>query len=254
MGRGDVRRAVRAALLTLAILAAAMLAIERLGVPELASRAQTDQVRQVTTLAIAVLAATLVFILALAEQSLQRRRQAGQHRDLEEQLRLSRQQVAETERAAGIGSWEWELESGRVSWSEEMFHIFGLERNGFQPTLDGYLRRVPSEDREAVRQAIRQAHSRQPFQFEHRLLRPDGEVRIVVERGAAASDSAKGRSRILGITQDVTERRELEGHLQMRREVYLSLLAAQSDLGEGAMMTEGDRILYFNPALEKLFS
>jgi PAS domain S-box-containing protein len=254
MGRGDVRRAVRAALLTLAILAAATLAIERLGVPELASRAQTDQVRQITTLAIAVLAATLVFILALAEQSLQRRRQAGQHRDLEEQLRLSRQQVAETERAAGIGSWEWELESGRVSWSEEMFHIFGLERNGFQPTLDGYLRRVPSEDREAVRQAIRQAHSRQPFQFEHRLLRPDGEVRIVVERGAAASDSAKGRSRILGITQDVTERRELEGHLQMRREVYLSLLAAQSDLGEGAMMTEGDRILYFNPALEKLFS
>ena len=178
---------------TLAILASAALAIERLAVPELATRAQTDQVRQVTTLVIAVLAATLVFILALAEQSLQRRRQAGQHRELEEQLQLSRQQVAETERAAGIGSWEWELESGRVSWSEEMFHIFGLERDGFRPTLDAYLRRVPSEDREAVRQAISQARNGQPFQLEHRLLRPDGEVRVVVERGAPAGSSAKGR-------------------------------------------------------------
>jgi signal transduction histidine kinase len=251
---GDSRRAVRAALLTLAVLAAAVWLIEQWAVPGLAAGAPTDQVRRIAALAIGLLAAALVLVLALVEQALQRRAHAERHRQLDEDLRISQERVDETERLAEIGRWEWDVKSGRMSWSAEMFRILDLDPDGFQPTVEGYLRRVPAEDREAVRRAISQARDGQPFELEHRLLRPDGEVRTVLDRGAVAGVSDHGPTRIVGTTRDITERRSLEDHLQMRREIYLSLLAAQSDLGQGALMTEGDRILYLNSALQKLFS
>ena len=247
-------RAMRVAAITLVILAAAGLAIERLIVPELPAQIPPDQIRPLTLLSTALLAAALAFVLTLALQALQRRADSARHQDLEEQLQRSQQQVAETERTAAIGSWRWDFEKSTVYWSDEMYRIFGVERGIFEPTLDDALRRVPSEDREAVRRAINQARHGQPFELEHRVLRPDGDVRTVLDRANLAAGSAEAPTLIVGTTQDLTDLRQLENNLQLRRETYLSLLDAQSDLGQGALMTEGDQILYINPAMQTLLS
>jgi len=247
-------RAMRVAAITLVILAAAGLAIERLIVPELPAQIPPDQIRPLTLLSTALLAAALAFVLTLALQALQRRADSARHQDLEEQLQRSQQQVAETERTAAIGSWRWDFEKSTVYWSDEMYRIFGVERGTFEPTLDDALRRVPSEDREAVRRAINQARHGQPFELEHRVLRPDGDVRTVLDRANLAAGSAEAPTLIVGTTQDLTDLRQLENNLQLRRETYLSLLDAQSDLGQGALMTEGDQILYINPAMQTLLS
>lgn len=245
---------MRVAAITLVILAAAGLAIERLIVPELPAQIPPDQIRPLTLLSTALLAAALAFVLTLALQALQRRADSARHQDLEEQLQRSQQQVAETERTAAIGSWRWDFEKSTVYWSDEMYRIFGVERGTFEPTLDDALRRVPSEDREAVRRAINQARHGQPFELEHRVLRPDGDVRTVLDRANLAAGSAEAPTLIVGTTQDLTDLRQLENNLQLRRETYLSLLDAQSDLGQGALMTEGDQILYINPAMQTLLS
>jgi len=245
---------MRVAAITLVILAAAGLAIERLIVPELAAQIRPDQIRPLTLLSTALLAAALAFVLTLALQALQRRADSARHQDLEEQLQRSQQQVAETERTAAIGSWRWDFEKSTVYWSDEMYRIFGVEPGTFEPTLDDALRRVPSEDREAVRRAINQARHGQPFELEHRVLRPDGDVRTVLDRANLAAGSAEAPTLIVGTTQDLTDLRQLENNLQLRRETYLSLLDAQSDLGQGALMTEGDQILYINPAMQTLLS
>ena len=245
---------MRVAAITLVILAAAGLAIERLIVPELPAQIPPDQIRPLTLLSTALLAAALAFVLTLALQALQRRADSARHQDLEEQLQRSQQQVAETERTAAIGSWRWDFEKSTVYWSDEMYRIFGVEPGTFEPTLDDALRRVPSEDREAVRRAINQARHGQPFELEHRVLRPDGDVRTVLDRANLAAGSAEAPTLIVGTTQDLTDLRQLENNLQLRRETYLSLLDAQSDLGQGALMTEGDQILYINPAMQTLLS
>ena len=254
MAPGPFWRAMRVAATTLVILAAAGLAIERLIIPELAQPIRPDQIRQLAVLGTILLAAALAFAFTLALQALQRRAESRRHQDLEEQLQLSQQQVAETERTAAIGSWRWDLEKSLVYWSDEMYRIFGVERDTFEPTPDDALRRVPSEDREAVRRAINQARHGQPYELEHRVLRPDGDVRTVLDRANVAAGPAEAPTLIVGTTQDLTDLRRLENNLQLRRETYLSLLDAQSDLGQGALMTEGDQILYINPAMLTLLA
>jgi PAS domain S-box-containing protein len=236
------------------VLGAGAVLFEVVAEPERPASVTPDQYRQAALVGLVLLAGAVAFVVALIVQRAQARALGQRHRDLEGQLRMLQQQMDQTERVAEIGSWEWDLDGKRVSWSDEMFDILGVKRGDFEPTLDGYLRRVPSEDRESVRRAMRQARAGEPFELKHRLLRPDGEVRTVIERGAVLADEGHGAVRIRGTTQDITDQRNLEDRLQMRREIYMSLLEAQSDLGQGALMAEGDRILYVNSALQSLLA
>lgn len=84
----------------------------------------------------------------------------------------------DVERATRTGTWTWDVTSGTVRWSSQLYALFGLDRDTFAPSLEAYLDRVHADDRDDVRAAIEQTvASGQPFDLHHRVVTPDAHVR-----------------------------------------------------------------------------
>lgn len=135
-------------------------------------------------------------------------------RDITERKRMD-ENLAAAQRIAHLGSWEYEIDSGRRYWSEETFRIFGLIPHSDTVSDAEFLARIHPDDLAAF-QATRQRAltGKASFDVEHRIVRPDGEERWVHERGELQRD-AHGRPRAFsGTVLDITERRELAERLQ----------------------------------------
>jgi len=151
----------------------------------------------------------------------------------EAELRRREAQLADAQRIARLGIWEWEVASNRVHWSDELFRIYGLEPQEFGATYEAYLERVHPDDRERVAAAIARVHETgEPFDFEERIVRPDGEVRVLRSRGEAYADAAGTVLRLVGVCHDVTELKLKESALQERlREAALNADIAEAVTG-----------------------
>jgi PAS domain S-box-containing protein len=118
--------------------------------------------------------------------------------------------LAEAQRLAGLGSWEWDIGRNRVTWSSELYRLYGVEPQA-RVTYEAYLARVHPEDRELVTGTVAQASADgAPFLMEHRIVRPDGAVRWVQARGHVVTDDAGAPVRMLGTAQDISERKRVE--------------------------------------------
>jgi PAS domain S-box-containing protein len=116
----------------------------------------------------------------------------------------------EAQELAHIGSWRWEITTDVVTWSDELYRIFGLIPQSETVSYRSYLERLHPDDRAFVDEMVRHACSdRQPFAFEHRIVRPDGAVRIVSSRGRVISEGGEPVA-MLGTAQDVTEQRQVD--------------------------------------------
>jgi signal transduction histidine kinase len=128
----------------------------------------------------------------------------------EEDLGHAHAALAEAQGVAHIGSWEWSIATNRVLWSEELYRIYDLDPRA-TVTYESYLERVHPDDREFVRQRVARARADgQPFAYDHRIVRPDGRVRWVHGRGRVIADQAGTAVRMVGTSQDVTERKRLD--------------------------------------------
>jgi signal transduction histidine kinase len=118
--------------------------------------------------------------------------------------------LAEAQTVARIGSWEWSIASNRVMWSDELYRLFGLPPQSVPITFESYLARVNVGDRDRVKGIVEGAvASGKPFEFDHRVDLPDGNVRWLHARGRVILDGT-GTPRLLGTAQDVTEQRRLD--------------------------------------------
>jgi PAS domain S-box-containing protein len=127
---------------------------------------------------------------------------------MERALRESRARLAEAERVAQTGSWEWDVAADRVSWSDGLLDIYGLTADEFDSTRAGGDRRVYPEDRERVREEIERAlEQSSAFTIEYRAVRADGRLRTLRSRGEVVVDDVGEPVRLVGIVQDVTEAR-----------------------------------------------
>jgi len=132
-------------------------------------------------------------------------------KEAEEALRQSEAGLAEAQRLAHLGNWELDVATGEVSWSDEVFRINGLEPQEIIPTVEVFLDIVHPEDRELVKQSIDDAlYENKPYNFEHRVVRPDGEVRTVQRQAEVVRDEEGQPLRLVGTVQDITERKALE--------------------------------------------
>jgi PAS domain S-box-containing protein len=181
-------------------------------------------------------------------------RDITERREAEERLRRSENLLSEAQRLAQVGAWEWDISSDVVRWSSEMGRILGLEPGDLQGTWERFLSLFHPDDREAAGAAVRSARENgRSLEYEHRIVRPDGQVRSLRGRGRLEIDDQGRPTRVIGIGQDITERQQIEDALRTQTELYLSMLLAQSELGEGVLLTEGDNLIYANHALEELF-
>ena len=137
-------------------------------------------------------------------------RDVTRRHEAEERLRRSEELLRSAQQLAHIGSWEWEVGSRDVTWSDELFRIFGREPGGGAVDYAVYLSCLHPDDRHALAAAIDGAIAGQPFELEHRIVRPDGSVRRVLGSGGRLSGGDGRPDRLVGTAQDVTERREAD--------------------------------------------
>jgi PAS domain S-box-containing protein len=117
----------------------------------------------------------------------------------------------EAERIVGFGVWRWDIESGRVRWSDELHRIYGMKPGDFGGTVDAFIERVHPDDRERVWGQMSQAiETLEPFIFEERITRPDGEERVLLSKGRVITDASGSPASLVGICHDVTDRARVE--------------------------------------------
>ncbi|MBT9584419.1 PAS domain-containing protein [bacterium] len=147
-----------------------------------------------------------------------------EHKQVEEALRARELLLSESQRIGRVGAWEWDIANDKVIWSDELYRIFGLEPGLFAGSFQAYLSLVHPEDRDRSRAIVQRAlQDGQPFDFEERILQPNGLTRILHCRGQSQSDSAGTPVRMLGVCQDITERKQAEVRIEHLNRVYAVL-------------------------------
>jgi signal transduction histidine kinase len=134
--------------------------------------------------------------------------------------------LAEAQKLSHTGSFGWTVSTGEIVWSEETFRIFQYDR-ATEPTVEGLLQRVHSEDRARVTLTIEQAsQDGKDFEHEYRLVMPDGSIRYVHVVAHAVVDAA-GSLEFVGAVMDVTERKQ--GELLLAGEKRLLEMIARGE-------------------------
>ena len=131
------------------------------------------------------------------------------------ELAQSESRMREAQALAHIGSFHWDIRSDSVTWTDELYRIYGLDPQGFPATFEGYLASVHPDDRGWVRQTIENAVvGRGTYEHEYRIVRPDGEVVWVHARGEAVLDADGALLGLKGFCHDITDRRLTEDSLR----------------------------------------
>jgi len=161
--------------------------------------------------ALRVLSRHVMVHLELARRLRAQKRSERHQHELADRLEQQRRRLIEAQAVAKVGSWETDLTTLDVTWSEETHRIFGTDPTRFQPTHAGFLALVHPDDRAAVERAFAEsAASTTPCLIAHRILLPGEAVKFVEERWQVFHDAEGRPLRAVGTCSDITERRNLE--------------------------------------------
>lgn len=149
----------------------------------------------------------------------------------EQSLRKSELNLSEAQRIARLGSWELDLASGHLHWSNEVYRIFNLGKEEFDNTYEGFISHIHPDDREYIEKIQKQALAeKNEYNVEHRIVWPDGSIRWVNEIGEAERDENGQPVRFIGTVLDITERKAAEIALQ-NRDALLRAVGAVAKVG-----------------------
>lgn len=151
----------------------------------------------------------------------------------EERISRSESLLAEAQRLSHLGSWEWDLKTNTVIWSDEHYNIMGHRPQSFNVTFDMFLAQVHPADRELIERVTEKAlKDHAPFSYYYRIIRPDESIRVLNARGAVVLDENGRPVRMYGTAQDVTERRKADEQLQKSYEQLRALSARLESVRE----------------------
>ncbi len=140
-------------------------------------------------------------------------RDISERTEREQSLRDSQRKLTEAQRVAHLGSWEWDIAENNVTWSEELHRIYGTTPEDFEASYEAFLERVHPDDQERVAGLVEAAYGGASLDFLHRLVRPDGEIRILHAHGELIRDDEGNPSRMVGTALDVTKLKEAEAEI-----------------------------------------
>jgi signal transduction histidine kinase len=131
--------------------------------------------------------------------------------DKERQALENAEALRRAQALAKLGSWEWDIKTDKLLWSDEMYRIFGLQPRSSHANYGTYLQRIHPDDRDNVDSLIKEAVKiRQPFKFNHKLIRPDRSIRHVHCEGRVITNRKGHAIKMFGTSQDITYERELD--------------------------------------------
>jgi len=141
-----------------------------------------------------------------------------------DELQKANERLIQAQEVAHMGSWEWDVGANRVWWSDEMYRIYGIAAGTFIG-YETFLEHVHPDDRSIAHEIVSRAMmDTRPFTFDHRIVRPDGTVRVIHANGRVICDAVSHPIRMVGTGVDITERKEAEEaraqliHEQARRQ------------------------------------
>ncbi len=139
---------------------------------------------------------------------------------VEDTLRRSEETYARAEAIAHLGSWDWDIVNGTLRWTDEIYRIFGQTPQSFGASYQAFLEAIHPDDRQRVIDAVNAsvADASVPYSVEHRVIRPDGEIRSVQERGQVYRDERGMPVRMIGSVHDITEQKRAEAELARYRD------------------------------------
>lgn len=160
-------------------------------------------------------------------------------------IQKSQASLANAQRIAKLGNWEWDIIKNELQWSDEIYRIFGLSPQKFGATYEVFLNSIHPDDKEFVKESVDKAlYEKRPYSIDHRIILPDGTERIVHEQAEVAFDEADKPLKMAGTVQDVTENKHAEAELKK-----LSTIIEQSINTIFIVDIKGD-IEYVNPMFE----
>ncbi len=167
-------------------------------------------------------------------------------------LAANEAQLAEAQQVARLGSWAWSIAEDRVTWSDELYRIHGLRPEAAEREYAQHLEHVHPDDRARVVRAVEGALAEgRDWNIDHRILRPDGDVRMIHARGEVEFD-AEGRPLVVhGTCQDVTEQRSVEDALRNAEQLFRRAFD-DAPIGMALIDLEG-RWLRLNRAIAQMF-
>ncbi len=140
----------------------------------------------------------------------------------EESLRESEKKLKDAQRMATLGFWNWDIKTGEVEWSDEVYKIFHLDPANFKPQIDSIMKLSPwPEENERNNELIQKCiESRNPGSYEQKILRPDESVGYYFSTFQGIYDGKDDLIRIKGTVQDITERKKAEEKLRISEERF----------------------------------
>ena len=179
--------------------------------------------------------------------------------ETEEALRESQESLARAQELAHLGNWDQDLRTGQLHWSDEVYRIFGTVPEAFSGRVESFFAYVHPDDQEQVVRVIQTSlDDGHPYALDHRIVRPDGAVRVVHQEARLLCDADGQPVRILGTFQDITERKQAEEE----RERLLHEVQLQRARVEAIVNSTASAIIYVdaasgqvqaNPAARQIF-
>lgn len=134
-------------------------------------------------------------------------------------LQKSRSSLAEAQRIAHLGNWDWDIVNNNLQWSDEIYRIFGLEPQQFGATYEAFLNCVHTDDRDFVTNSVNAAlNENKEYSIDHRIILPDGSEKVVHEEAKVFRNDKGQAIQMIGTLQDITEREKVKEQLQRNYE------------------------------------
>ncbi len=135
------------------------------------------------------------------------------------ELELNERRYRLAQKAANIGSWDWNIVTNELVWSEKIEPMFGFAKGKFKGTYEAFLECIHPEDRDFVVKSINDClNNNKKYAIEHRIIWPDKTIRWVLERGDVIREKKGKAIRMLGVVQDITDKKEMEEFLKQKKE------------------------------------
>ncbi|HUR78734.1 MAG TPA: PAS domain S-box protein [Acidimicrobiales bacterium] len=171
----------------------------------------------------------------------------------DEARRLNEAQLAGAQRLAHAGSFDWDVAKDVVTWSDELYRIYGLDPDHAEPSVEAFFGRIHPDDQALVSGVFAAAlKAGGAFEMTARIVRPRGEVRTLSSSGEVVLDNAGRAVRVLGVCQDVTDHKALEQARSESEERLRLLVENVTDYGI-FMLTPGGELASWNTGAQRLY-
>jgi len=177
---------------------------------------------------------------------------ADYNQTLATQVRERTVELHEAQRLAHLGNWSFDVNSKKISWSDEVFRIYGRDPSQSEPSYEQLLQQIHSDDVAQFQHDVEQAMTEgKSYEHEQRIVRSDGSIRYVVAKGEAVFNSSGQVVQLFGTVQDISERKFIEEQLRESEEKFRQLAENIQDVF--FILSHTGEMLYINPVYEQIW-